>query len=104
MVAGESRIRRDEWAVECGETMHMLRCVLQHPISDAGIGDGVDWESLKTAPSKREDQWIVGLQDLLVPSVTLDTDLNESESVFRGIDASDKDRHLGTETDRKSVV
>src|ERR1700677_1163711 len=77
--------------------MHVLWCILQHPMPHSVLVDGVDWQRLKPAPSKNEYEGIVGLENLLMPSVSLHADLNEAESVFCGCQTTQNDREFGIE-------
>jgi hypothetical protein len=72
--------------------VHVFRRVLQHAISCPRVRNGVDGQGLESSPPQGEDQGIVRLEDLLVPPVSLDANLDESETVFGGCEAANNDR------------
>ncbi|KAH3688655.1 hypothetical protein WICPIJ_000346 [Wickerhamomyces pijperi] len=78
----ERRVWSDKRTIEGSITESMLRGVLQHSCSCSGVRSGVNWQSLETSPTQGQDQRIVGLQDLLVPSMSSDSDVHEPESFF----------------------
>lgn len=89
----ETRIGGTQGAVEGTEAVHVLRSILQHPVSRPRIRDGVDGKRLESAPAEGEDEGISRLENLLVPTVLLDSNLHKAESVLRGRKTSDNDRH-----------
>mmetsp|Transcript_16919 Transcript_16919/g.40557 ORF Transcript_16919/g.40557 Transcript_16919/m.40557 type:complete len:204 (+) Transcript_16919:728-1339(+) len=84
--------RRGHRAVDLGEAMHVLRRVLDHAVALLAGDDGLEREQrhrLEPPPAHREDQRVVVLEDLLVPSVLLDSDLDEAERLLHGSEPSD---------------
>jgi hypothetical protein len=57
--------------------MHVLGRVLEHSISHARVRYAVYWQGLEPPPTHREDEGIIGLENLLVPSMSLDPNLNK---------------------------
>lgn len=56
-------------------TMQVLRCVLEQPVSAIVILDVEHGNALEPAPPQRDNQWVSCLQDPLVPSVLLQSEL-----------------------------
>jgi hypothetical protein len=81
----------------------VLGCILEHTVSSPTVRGTVDWQGLETTPTQGEDQGIVALEDLLMPAVTLDTDLNISETVLGRSESSDDDGVTRAELGRKLV-
>ena len=75
--------------------MHVLWCLFKHPVSRSRVRDTVDWHSLEPSPSQLEDKRVIGFEYLLVPSVSLDSNLNEPKSIFRGCNTADNDGMSG---------
>ena len=62
--------------------MQVLRCVLDHPLASIVVLYAVDRHSLESPPANGEDQWVIGLQDLLVPPVLLQPQLHEPQPLL----------------------
>ena len=95
--ADEAAVGGDEGRVDGAEAVHVFGGILEHAVARARVGDGVDGERLEAAPAQREDEGVVGLEDLLVPAVALDADLDESPAVFGGVEPSYDNGQLGVE-------
>ena len=87
----EARVGRCEGSPESSRAVHVFGRVLEHAVAHSVLVDAVHGCCLEAAPAQTDDQWIVGLKDLLVPSVTLDADLNEAHALFCGLEAADEE-------------
>ncbi len=56
--------------------MHVLGSVFEHSVATIVVLYGIDGHRLKSAPAYAKDQRIVGLQNLFMPPVALESDLN----------------------------
>ena len=72
----------------------MLRGIFEHAVSDARVGDAVDRKRLEPSPAEGEDERIIGLENLFVPPMTLDSDLYKAEAIFSCQKTSNYDRHI----------
>ncbi|KAI6769396.1 hypothetical protein HG531_010500 [Fusarium graminearum] len=89
--ADETCVWRNQRTVDGSEAVHVLGCVLEHAVTRPRVGSAVNGHGLETTPAKREDKGVVRLQDTLVPSVTLDANLEITEAVFSSRETTNND-------------
>ena len=77
-------------------TVHVLRCVFQQSMSHIVILHEIIRNGLETSPAEGDDQWIFALENLLVPSMFLQTHLHVSRMRF-------SDRHAAENGDVSCV-
>ncbi|PMB66231.1 hypothetical protein BM221_008433 [Beauveria bassiana] len=78
----EAAVGRDEGRVDGAEAVHVLGCVLEHAVARARVRDGVDGQRLEAPPPERQDERVVGLENLAVPPVPLDAHLHKAPAVL----------------------
>ena len=93
----ESGVGEGDGSVEGGGTVHVFGSVLEESVSDGVVVEMVDGEGLESTPTEGEDERIVRLEDLNVPSMSLDSNGEESESFLGWEDPSDDDGEGGIE-------
>ena len=64
---------------EAGMAVEMLGGVLQESIPHVMVLDGIQGNGLKPPPPKGDNQWIATFQNLLVPSVFLNSSLSKTK-------------------------
>ena len=70
-------------SVKGHEAVHVLGRVLEVPHAKVGVLGREDGQALEAAPPEREDERVVGLEDLLVPAMLLDARDGDAEPLLR---------------------
>jgi hypothetical protein len=56
----------------------MFRSILEHSISAISVSNGISWNGLESSPANRKDQRIFVLEQLVMPSVLFEAEIDES--------------------------
>jgi hypothetical protein len=74
----QTSVGRGDRTIESRVTVHVLRRVLEHSVSDRMVVEVVDRHRLESPPPEGEDERVVRLKRLGEPSVSLDPDGSDS--------------------------
>ena len=74
-----SEIRSAQLAPEGAVAVEMLRRVLDAPVAPVVVPHGVDGLGGEAPPAEGHYQWVVCLEDLLVPTVLLQPSLHHTQ-------------------------
>ena len=78
------------WRPDVGVAVEVERSVLDHPVSEVVLGDAEDGQGLEAAPAQRHDQGVPVLQDLGVPTVLLQTDLDIADLILASLNENSR--------------